>query len=48
VFANRRQCLTQRLYPTRADSLEVILVSEGGACEVESVEAWDMAPANPW
>jgi beta-fructofuranosidase len=48
VFANRRQCLTQRLYPTRPDSLGVALVSEGGEAEVESYTAWDMAPANPW
>jgi sucrose-6-phosphate hydrolase SacC (GH32 family) len=48
VFANRRQCLTQRIYPTRADSLGVQLVSQGGTVEVESLEAWDLAPANAW
>jgi beta-fructofuranosidase len=48
VFANRRQCLTQRIYPTRTDSREVVLVSEGGAYEVETLNAWDMAPANAW
>lgn len=48
VFANRRQCLTQRLYPTRADSLGVALFSDGGDMDVEYLSAWDMAPANPW
>jgi beta-fructofuranosidase len=48
VFANRRQCLTQRIYPMRADSLDILLVSQGGEIEVESLEAWDMAPANAW
>ena len=48
VFANRRQCLTQRIYPTRPDSLGVALFSEDGDMEVESLAAWDMAPANPW
>jgi sucrose-6-phosphate hydrolase SacC (GH32 family) len=48
VFANRRQCLTQRIYPTRADSLEVLLVSQGGVIEVEALEAWTLAPANAW
>ena len=48
VFANGRQCLTQRIYPTRADSLGVSLFAEGGAVEVRSFDAWDMAPANPW
>lgn len=46
IFANRRQCLTQRIYPTRPDSLEIALVSEGGTCTVESVHAWDMAQAD--
>ena len=30
VFANGRQCITQRVYPTRADSTGVRLVSRGG------------------
>lgn len=46
VFANRRQCLTQRIYPTRPDSLGVALFAEGGDAEVESLAAWDMAPTN--
>jgi beta-fructofuranosidase len=48
VFANGRQCVTQRIYPTRPDSLGVVLFSEGGDAEVESLEAWEMAPTNPW
>ncbi|NOY79991.1 MAG: glycoside hydrolase family 32 protein [Kiritimatiellaeota bacterium] len=47
VFANDRQCVTQRLYPTRADSLGVALFCRGNAA-VRSLEAWDMAPTNPW
>ena len=45
VFANNRQCITQRIYPTRADSLGVRLFSKGGSAKVSSVEAWDMAPS---
>jgi len=48
VFANRRQCVTQRLYPTRADSLDVVLAAQGGAWRATQIDAWDMAPANPW
>ena len=48
VFANRRQCLTQRIYPTRADSLGVALFATGGDATVTSLRAWDMAPSNPW
>jgi beta-fructofuranosidase len=48
VFANRRQCLTQRIYPSRADSLGVAIFAEGGDATVKSLTAWDLAPANAW
>jgi sucrose-6-phosphate hydrolase SacC (GH32 family) len=46
VFANQRQCLTQRIYPSRDDSLGVALFSQGAGVKVTRVEAWDMAAAN--
>ncbi|MXY27933.1 hypothetical protein F4Y59_07225, partial [Candidatus Poribacteria bacterium] len=45
VFANGRQCITQRVYPTRADSIGVRLLSRGGQAHFQSVQAWNMAPA---
>ncbi len=48
VFANDRQAVTRCIYPTRSDSLGVSLFSTGGAVEVPSVQAWEMAAANPW
>lgn len=45
VFANGRQCLTQRVYPKRPDSLDVLLFSRGGSASVKTLQAWDMAPA---
>jgi len=42
VFANDRQCLTQRIYPTRADSMSVSLFSTDGKAAFTSVRAWDM------
>lgn len=48
VFANDRQCMTQRIYPTRSDSLGVALFSRAGATKVKTFDAWDMARANPW
>lgn len=45
VFANGRQCITQRVYPTRSDSTGVRLVSRGGQAHFRSVQAWEMAPA---
>jgi len=47
VFANQRQCLTQRIYPSRPDSLGVRLFSKDAEVVVRSVDAWDMAPVNP-
>ena len=44
VFANRRQCVTQRIYPTRTDSLGVSLFARGGAARFKSVQAWNLAP----
>ena len=46
VFANGRQCVTQRIYPARADSKQVRLFCKGSAVTVRSLRAWDMAPAN--
>lgn len=48
VFANDRQCLTQRIYPTRADSLGIVLIARGGTARATSVEAWDMHATNSW
>ena len=48
VFANGRQCITQRIYPTRSDSLGVRLFARGGSALVRRLEAWDMTPTNPW
>ena len=48
VFANGRQCVTQRVYPTRSDSVGVRLFARGGSATVRRLEAWDMAPANLW
>lgn len=44
VFVNERQCLTQRIYPTRKDSLGVKLFTRDGSMTVISLEAWDMMP----
>jgi sucrose-6-phosphate hydrolase SacC (GH32 family) len=48
VYANGRQCLTQRIYPSRADSLGVALLSRGGSVKVKSLNAWDISPVNSW
>jgi beta-fructofuranosidase len=48
VFVNNRLCLTQRIYPTRDDSREIVLFSEEGLVEVPVFEAWRLHPTNPW
>ncbi len=45
VFANRRQCVTQRIYPTRTDSTGVSLFARGGQARVRSLQSWTLAPA---
>ncbi|MEL7185913.1 MAG: glycoside hydrolase family 32 protein [Pseudomonadota bacterium] len=48
VYANDRQCMTQRIYPTRDDSTGIELFSKGGTMTVKRLRAWDMAATNPW
>ena len=48
VFANGRQCITQRIHPTRSDSLGVALFARGGSAKAISLEAWEMAPTNSY
>jgi len=48
VFANGRQCITQRVFPTRPDSTGVSLYSRGGKAKVKTLDAWKMAPANSY
>jgi len=48
VFANGRQAVMRRIYPSRTDSVGVKLFSNGGAAHVTTVEAWDMMPSNPY
>jgi len=47
VFANDRQAICRRIYPTRSDSLGVKLVSTVNMA-VPRVEAWEMMPSNPY
>ena len=48
VFANGRQAITRRIYPSRKDSVGVVLFSKGGATKVTAVEAWEMMPSNAY
>jgi beta-fructofuranosidase len=48
VFANGRQAVMRRIYPSRADSLGVAVFANGGPAGVRTLEAWDMMPSNPY
>ncbi len=48
VFANGRQCLTQRIYPTRPDSLGVSLFAVGAPVRVRDAKAWRISPVNSY
>lgn len=48
VFANDRQAVMRRIYPTRNDSRNVVLFSHGGITKIKSIDAWDIAPSNPY
>ena len=43
LFANRRLCLTKRIYPTRPDATGVRLFARGGDTMLRSLSAWQMS-----
>ena len=48
VFANRRQAVMRRIYPSRTDSVGVSLFSTGGKTKVYKLEAYNITPSNPY
>jgi len=48
AFANDRQAVCRRIYPSRRDSVGVKVFAEGGAARVYSASAWEMMPSNPY
>ena len=46
VFANGRQAVMRRVYPSSEDSIGVALFATGGSATATTVEAWDMMPSN--
>jgi beta-fructofuranosidase len=48
VFANDRQVVMRRIYPSKEDSVNVVVFSKGGSVKVPLLEAWEMMPSNPY
>ena len=46
VFANGRQAIARRIYPSRSDSVGARIFAQGGGAQVHSLNAWRIAPAN--
>ncbi len=42
VYANNRLCITDRVYPSRSDSLGVELFARGGQASLVSLDSWRM------
>ena len=48
IFANDRQAITRRVYPTGGDSDQVRLFCRGGEAEFSEIKTWEMMPSNGW
>lgn len=48
AFANDRQAVLRRIYPSRSDSVGISIFANGGTAKVRHVKAWQMAPSNPY
>ncbi len=48
AFADDRQAVVRRSYPTRKDSMGVALFAEGGSASVRRMRSWRMFPSNPY
>jgi len=48
VFANARQAMVRRIYPSRPDSVRIALFAHDGDVEVPRLQAWEMMPSNPY
>jgi beta-fructofuranosidase len=42
VFANRKVCITERIYPEDLNAVQASLFAEGGQAAVKQVDAWQM------
>ena len=48
IFVNSRICITQRVYPTRPDSLESRIFTEDRPITAQNLVKWQMDATNPW
>ena len=46
VYANGKQCITQRLFPTKPDATGVSVLAASAPATVHTLNAWDMKTTN--
>ncbi len=48
VFANGRQCITQVIYPSLNDAINVQVFTEDAPVKVDTLKSWKLFPAMQW
>lgn len=48
VFANERQCITQVVYPTLKDAINVEVFTEDSPIKAEEIKSWSLFPSMQW
>ena len=48
VFANRRQAIARRIYPTKPDSIGIRVFAREGSATVKQLHSWHISPSNPY
>lgn len=48
VFANDRQAITRRIYPSRTDSVNCFLFADKGDAFLKKLTSWKLHPTNPY
>jgi beta-fructofuranosidase len=48
VFANSRQAVMRRIFPSQPDSLGVSIFSINGSTKVNVLKSWHISPSNPY
>jgi beta-fructofuranosidase len=48
VYANDRQAIGRRVYPAEAESVGLVLFTEGGPATFTKIKGWEISPSNPF
>ena len=48
VFANKKQAIARRIYPSKNNGMEIYLFSENTSVKINSLDSWHISPSNPY